>query len=307
MTGARNALITGSGNALSLIPVTHVRLMLEARGIGRGIALRLAKDGFNVVVNDIAYFLCNSGRPLKADNELSALQAQGEATAQELRSMGVKSSFIIADVSSATEVERMVKQAAHDIGPLTVCIANAGIAEVKSILDTTNEDWDRTFATNVRGVFNVYKYSAAQMIQQNTGGGKIISAGSIVAFRPYAMMAAYGASKWAVRGLTQAAAQEFAPYNITVNAYAPGIVGTKMWEAIDHEYNKIEYGQTLKPGELMAQQVKALTAMGRVGTEEDVASMVSFLAGPDSNFCTGQMFLVDGGVSPLSAQPAAAC
>lgn len=210
--------------------------------------------------------------------------------------MGVKSCFIVADVSSAKEVEQLVKRAVVEIGPLSVSIANAGIAEVKSILDTTNEEWDRTFATNVRGVFNVYKYSAAQMILQNNGGGKIIGAGSIVAFRPYAMMAAYGASKWAVRGLTQAAAQEFAIHNITVNAYAPGIVGTKMWDAIDQEYNRIEHGGSLKPGELMAQQVQNLTAMRRAGTVNDVASMVSFLAGPDSDFCTGQMFLVDGGV-----------
>ena len=100
-------------------------------------------------------------------------------------------------------------------------VANAGIAQVKALLDLSTEDWDRMFAVNVRSVFLCYKEAAKLMIKQGTGG-KIIGACSIVGYRPFPMLSHYSASKWSVRGLTQAAAMEWGPYKITVNSYCPG-------------------------------------------------------------------------------------
>lgn len=120
-----------------------------------------------------------------------------------------------------------------------------------------------------------------------------IEAASIVAFKPFPLLSHYSATKWAVRGLTQAFAMEMGEHNITVNAYAPGIVGTAMWDLIDAELGK---KQGKAKGEVMNHYVKELTTLGRTSTPEDVAKLVSFLGSQDSNFVTGQNMLVDGGI-----------
>lgn len=153
------------------------------------------------------------------------------------------------------------------------------------------------FRVNVFGVHNCYSEAAKQMIAQGectaSSPGKIIGASSIVGFKPFALLSHYSASKWAVRGLTQAYAMELAEHNITVNAYAPGIVGTAMWELIDSELAK----KHNKPkGSMLKKYVEELTALGRVSVPEDVAKLVSFLASSDANFVTGQTQLVDGGI-----------
>lgn len=193
-----------------------------ARGIGRAIALRLARDGLNVAVNDVK---TNS--------------AELDQTCQMIKDIGRKSLAVIADVSNDKEVETMVKKTASQFGSLDVgdfsndeivfrrdffqvMIANAGIAQVKPLVDLSTEEWDRMFAVNMRGVFLCYKEAAKMMIDQGKGG-KIIGASSIVGYRPFPMLSHYSASKWGVRGLTQAAAMEWAKYNITVNAYCPGM------------------------------------------------------------------------------------
>ncbi|CAF1048445.1 unnamed protein product [Rotaria sordida] len=202
---SRNALVTGA-----------------AQGIGRAIALRLARDGLNVAVNDI-----------KANSSgLNKVQ-------QEIEKMGRKSVAITADVSIDKEVETMMKNAAKQLGSLDVAIANAGIVQVKSIVDITTEDWDKIFATNARGVFLCYKEAAKVMIAQGTGG-KIIGACSMAGHTSAPMASHYCASKWAVRGLTQAAAMELAKHKITVNAYCPGIVETSMYHISSEEMAKIE-------------------------------------------------------------------
>lgn len=178
-------------------------------------------------------------------------------------------------------------------------IANAGIAQVKALLDLTEEDFSRMFAVNVHGVQNCYAEAAKQMISQGTckpdAPGKILGACSIVGFKPFALLSHYSASKWAVRGLTQAYAMELAEHNITVNAYAPGIVGTGMWELIDEGLAK-KSGREVKKGAMMDKYVSDFTALGRVSVPEDVAKLVSFLCSSDSDFVTGQTQVVDGGI-----------
>ena len=246
----------------------------SARGIGKAIAARLASDGHDIALNDVA-----------------ANRDQLEATATELRATGRKVTTVIADVSVADDVEAMVKTVAADHGQLNVMVSNAGIARVTSLLEMSPEEWDQVMAVNLRGTFLCYQAAAKQMIAQGKGG-KIIGAASIVAFRPFALLAHYSASKWAVRGLTQAAAMEWAKHGITVNAYCPGIVGTAMWDLIDE---KLSAEEGIPRGEALKKYSEAIL-MGRVSEPEDVAKLVSYLASPDSDYMTGQSVLIDGGI-----------
>lgn len=245
-----------------------------ARGIGRGIALRLARDGLEVAVNDIG----------ANGDEL-------EGVAEEIRGAGRRALALVADVSQPDEVEGMVGDVADGLGRLDVMVANAGVAQVAPLLEVTPEDFDGLMAVNLRGVFLCYTAAARQMIRQGEGG-KVIGAASIAAHKGFAMLGHYSASKWGVRGLTQAAAQEWAEHGITVNAYCPGIVGTAMWDLIDEklsEHMGVPKGDALK-------QYSELIALGRVETPEDVASFVSYLASKDSDYMTGQSVMIDGGV-----------
>ena len=244
-----------------------------ARGIGRGIAVRLAADGLDVAVNDIE----------ENENEL-------EEVAESVRGAGRRALTVTADVSDPGEVEGMVGRVADELGRLDVMVANAGIAQVKPLLEITPEDFDGLMSVNLRGVFLCYQ-AARQMIRQ-ASGGKIIGAASIAAHKGFAMLGHYSASKWAVRGLTQAAAQEWAEYGITVNAYCPGIVGTAMWDLIDE---KLAEHMGLQKGEAL-QQYSELIALGRVEEPEDVAAFVSYLASRDSDYMTGQSVMIDGGI-----------
>lgn len=255
---------------------TRVALITGAgRGIGRAIAERLADDGLDIIVADIPDAQAN------IDDVVSAVESRGR------RAVGATG-----DVSNPEDVTRMVAEGTNALGNLSVLIANAGIAQVDEILDVKPEALDRMLDVNIKGVYYSYQAAARQFISQGTGG-KIIGAASIVAFRPFPVLASYSATKWAVRGLTQAAAMEFAKYNITVNAYAPGVVGTAMWDLIDERLT--ERDGTPRGSALQA-QVDSILA-GRVSEPEDVAKLVSFLSGPDSDHMTGQTVLIDGGIN----------
>lgn len=245
-----------------------------ARGIGRGIALRLAEDGLDVAVAD-----------------LPSMRAESEGVAEEIRAAGRRAAVIDVDVSDAAQVDAMVRATVDELGRLDVMVANAGVAAVGPLLDVTPEDFDWLMSINLRGVFLCYTAAARQMIDQGDGG-KIIGAASIAAHKGFGLLALYSASKFGVRGLTQAAAQEWAEHGITVNAYCPGIVGTKMWELIDE---KLAEHMGVQKGEPIAQFSQLIT-LGRVQTPEDAAAFVSYLASRDSDYMTGQSVMIDGGV-----------
>ncbi|WP_017975340.1 acetoin reductase [Actinopolyspora halophila] len=245
-----------------------------ARGIGRAIALRLAADGLDVAVNDV-----------------EANSDQLDEVAEEISAMGAKSTGIPADVSDQDAVRSMVERVSDEFGQLNVMVANAGIADVQPLLETTPEDFDHLMSINLRGVYLCYTAAARQMIGQGTGG-KIIGAASIVAHRPFPLLGTYSTSKWAVRGLTQSAAMEWAQHGITVNAYCPGIVGTAMWDHIDE---KLAENEGLRKGAAI-EKYSELIHLGRVSVPEDVARFVSYLASADSDYMTGQSVMIDGGV-----------
>ncbi|KAK0449659.1 NAD-binding protein [Desarmillaria tabescens] len=246
----------------------------SAQGIGRAIALRLAEDGFHISLND-----------------LPSTGAELDVLASEIASKGRKFHIVTGDVSSESDVQRMIGSTVHALGSLDVMVANAGICMTKNIMSTSTEEWDRIAAINGRGTFLCYKYAAKQMIDQGHGG-RIIGASSTAGKTASPSVPVYGASKWAVRGLTQSAAHEFGKYGITVNAYAPG---TSTVYALNH----INYGAVINPSnpEQYYKDVRERSDVGRNGTPADIANLVSYLASKEASFITGTYFCTIPGSS----------
>ncbi|MBJ2291703.1 acetoin reductase [Pseudomonas sp. MF5691] len=242
------------------------------QGIGRAIALRLARDGADIALVDI-----NS--------------AKLEAVAAEVVALGRKASVFTADVSKREQVVAAVEHAHQTLGGFDIIVNNAGVAQIDSLLDVTPEQVERTLGINVQGV--LWGIQAAgnkfKALKQN---GKIINACSIAGHEGFALLGVYSATKFAVRALTQAAAKELASAGVTVNAYCPGVVGTDMWVEIDKRMAEITGAQV---GATYKKYVDGI-ALGRAETPEDVAGLVAYLAGPDSDYMTGQAPLIDGGL-----------
>jgi meso-butanediol dehydrogenase/(S,S)-butanediol dehydrogenase/diacetyl reductase len=242
------------------------------QGIGRGIALRLAKDGANIALVD-----------LKADKL--------ETVRQEIEALGVQATTFTADVSQRDEVYAAVAHAEEALGGFDVIVNNAGIAQVKPLSEVVPDDVERIFRINVDGVLWGIQAAAKKFIERGSKG-KIINASSIAGHDGFAMLGIYSATKFAVRALTQAAAKEYASHGITVNAYCPGIVGTDMWVEIDERFSELTGAPK---GETYKKYVDGI-ALGRAQTPEDVAALVAFLASDDSDYITGQAILTDGGI-----------
>lgn len=194
------ALITGAG-----------------QGIGRAIALRLASDGADISLVDV-----NGDRV--------------DAVADEVRAVGVKAISLVADVTDRDQVQSAVDRTERELGGFDIIVNNAGIAQVNPIADVTPEEVSRILAVNVEGVLWGIQVGAAKF-RARGHGGKIINASSIAGHEGFPMLGVYSATKFAVRGLTQAAAKEYASDGITVNAYCPGVVGTDMWVTIDERFS----------------------------------------------------------------------
>lgn len=244
----------------------------SGQGIGRAIALRLAKDGFNVALVDI-----------KSDKIT--------AVAKEIAAIGRQATTITTDISQRDEVYAAIDKAEKDLGGFDVMVNNAGIAQVNALADVTQEEVEKIFKINVQGALWGIQAAAKKFIARGQKG-KIISASSIAGHEGYAMLGIYSATKFAVRALTQAAAKEYASKGITVNAYCPGVVGTDMWVEIDKRFSETTGAQL---GETYKKFVGGI-ALGRAETPEDVANLVSFLSSPDSDYITGQAILTDGGM-----------
>lgn len=242
------------------------------QGIGRAIALRLAHDGADIALVDIN-------------------DEKTPAVAQEIRKIGRKATTFAADVSQRDQVRAAVDHAEKTLGGFDVMINNAGVVDVGPIDEVTPDRVQRIFNVNVNGVLWGIQ-AAVGKFRQRKQKGKIINAASIAGHDGFAMLGIYSATKFAVRGLTQAAAREYASAGITVNAYCPGIVGTDMWVEIDKRFAELTGAEV---GATYRQYVEGI-ALGRAQTPEDVAATVSFLAGPDSDYVTGQAIITDGGL-----------
>ena len=245
-----------------------------AQGIGRGIVLKLASDGFDIAVSDLSF-----------------QEEEARKVVKEIEDQGRRAVFVAVDVSQRDQVFAAVDKAAEELGRFDVIVNNAGIAQVKPLVEATEEDVNKIFNINVNGTLWGIQAAAARFKKDGVKG-KIINAASIAAIEGFQVLGVYSATKFAVRGFTQAAARELAPEGITVNAYAPGIVLTPMWDHIDEELHKIN-GKPL--GQNLQENIDSI-ALGRGETPEDVAGVVSFLASENSNYVTGQVIIVDGGM-----------
>lgn len=230
------------------------------RGIGEMIALTLALEGADIVVNDID--------PVSAED-----------TAQKINSIGQKALVHTADIAVGKEVVEMFSQAKTKFGTIDILINNAGITKDNLLLNMAEEEWDMVMDINLKGVFNCTQQAAAIMKEQNSG--KIVNLTSVSAQMGNVGQVNYTASKAGVIGMTKTLARELARYNINVNAVAPGFITTPMTENIP---------DTLKT--VILQSIP----LGRPGSPEDVAKVVKFLSTDDSAYVTGQVISCNGGM-----------
>jgi len=233
-----------------------------SRGIGKAIALELARAGMHVAVNF-------------AGNRESA-----EAVAAQIRDMGRKSITVQADVADAAAVEAMFQEVEQQLGPVLILVNNAGITRDNLLLRMKEAEWDQVLDTNLKGVFLCTKQALRPMMKARWG--RIINITSVSGVMGNPGQANYSAAKAGIIGLTKTTAREVASRGITVNAVAPGFIETDMTAAL---------------GEEMHRQLVQQIPLGRFGQASEVASLVRFLASEESSYITGQVIHVDGGMA----------
>lgn len=277
------ALVTGTGGK---------------NGIGRAIATRLAKEGADVVVNDI------TEHPYATDE--ATWQGLPDVV-REIEAIGQRALSVVADVSDAKQVREMVDETVAHFGKIDILVNNAGTIAGKDrvpIVELAEEDWDRVQRVNVKGVFLCCQAVARYLILQRRDrevpptsketGGKIINISSVTGKQGSARYAAYSASKFAVIGFTQSLAHEMAPYQVNVNAICPSLVDT---ERVGH------LASALMPDNLsaaeqraeFARRAEASVPLGRLAEAADVAKMAAFLASDEAAYLTGLSVTVAGG------------
>ena len=235
------------------------------RGIGKAIAMLLAREGATVVVDDI-------------------VPETMQRTADEIKSQGGTALAFKADVRNKAEVQNLMRTTIEDFKEIHILVNNAGITQHAPLIEMTEEDWDAVLDTDLKGVFNCIQAVSSYMMQQHYG--KIINIASVVGTGTFnAGMANYAAAKAGVIQLTKVAARELGPYGINVNAVAPGVIIT------DITYSR--RGQ--EEVERYIEDKKKVSVLGRVGQLEDIANLVLFLASDESSFITGQVICADGG------------
>jgi meso-butanediol dehydrogenase/(S,S)-butanediol dehydrogenase/diacetyl reductase len=255
-----------------------------ARGIGRGMALALGRQGVHVAVADL--YIPTQGTAGYAFSTEQDVQA----TVQELTGLGVRAMGVPVDVTNLGQVQEMVEAVTQQLGPIDILCNNAGVIDTGLVTETTEAQWDAMMTVNVKGVFFCCKAVVPSMIERRQG--RIINTASIAGKRGVARLSAYCASKFAVVGFTQALAHEVAPYDVTVNAVCPGILGTAMWMDVLLEQRTDLQGKDKEA--VFQEYVSAQMPLGRPQTPEDIGQAVVYLAQADN--ITGIALNVAGGM-----------
>jgi NAD(P)-dependent dehydrogenase (short-subunit alcohol dehydrogenase family) len=238
-------------------------------GLGLAAAIKFAKNDFNVVIIDI-------------DKE------KGEEAAKKIRSIGVDAVFCLCDISNKEQVQNAAEVTKARFGRADVLINNAGLEVRGSILQCSEEDWERLYAINLKGIYYMTNSFAPLILEQ--GRGAIINTGSILGYRTVGERAAYSSSKGAIDTLTRSMAFDLAPHNIRVNCVAPGAIDTPLLRgSINDSPDPVETERFLG----------SKSVFNRMGTSEEVANVMYFLASEEASFVTGATYFVDGGWSIL--------
>lgn len=254
-----------------------------ARGLGRAIALALAREGCDVVVSDLAQ--PGGG----AVGYAAAGAAELEATAAAVRACGRRSVAVVADVTSADDVERMVATTVQAMGGLDILIANAGIVAASPVVAMDEAVWDRIFAVNVRGVFLCARAAIPALVA--SGNGRIVNIASVAGKTGRGGLSAYCASKAAVISLTQSLAEELGPSGVSVNALCPGFIKTAMWTEV---LNPMLAAMTGLPVDQVFEEfIQRSTFTKREQTPEEIADAALFLCRAEN--ITGTTVTVAGG------------
>ena len=241
-----------------------------ARGIGRAIALRFVREGAAVAITDIR------GETLKE-------------VAEEIKGKGGQAVFQETDVTISEQVNDLVSLVEEKLGEIDILVNNAAVSKILPFLQTTEEIWDKTLRVNLKGTFLCCRAVIPGMIKK--GRGKIINMSSQSGKRGSTWHAAYCASKFAVIGLSQSLALEFAPHKINVNALCPGVVDTPLWEEAAADYAG---KRGIKKSQWREDLIRGIP-LGRLGSTEDVADLAVFLASHRSDYITGQAINLSGG------------
>lgn len=264
------ALVTGAGGQ---------------HGLGRAIALRLAQEGADLVINDVVAKRLDS-------SEWAGLPD----LEREIKALGRRVLSVVADVSNAQQVEAMVQQGVEHLGAIHILVNNAGALAGRDrvpVVELEEVEWDRVQNVNVKGTFLCSRAVARAQIRQGQGG-RIINLSSTSGKRGSARFAAYCASKFAVRGFTQALALELAPYQITVNAICPGLAETERLADMAAALAPASVS-TDTQRQLMLTQANESIPLGRIGQADDAARIAAFLASSEADYLTGLSITVAGG------------
>jgi len=249
-----------------------------ARGIGRAIGEALLDEGADVCFADI-----NGDRVAEV----------AEENAARARAGGGRVTHASVDVTDRDRVCAMIAHVVESFGKLDVKFNNAGVNRPMNFLDVTEDNWHFIMGVNGLGCMIGMQEAARQMIAQGTGG-KIINTASIASRQGFDNVAPYCASKWAVVSLTQSGARDLAKHDITVTGFAPGVVATEMWEQVDQDL--MDIGASERPGQAM-DEFSAQILKGRVAKPADITGTTTFLASAESDYMTGQVVMIDGGMT----------